>query len=143
MEFLKNEVKRQKTISATSFSVTLLKILLRDDAGGSRLPVLQRHYLLIYKFNTMKNLKFLLPMLAMIFAIGLMFATPTEDNDPDNDYVILNGSWEAIPEQNCEAGEFDCQVRYGQNGPVLEVYDAMGDEEPKPSGTETPTVINP
>ena len=82
-------------------------------------------------------------MLAMIFAIGLMFATPTEDNDPDNDYVILNGSWEAIPEQNCEAGEFDCQVRYGQNGPVLEVYDAMGDEEPKPSGTETPTVINP
>jgi|TARA_B100000678_G_C17920415_1_gene387092 hypothetical protein len=120
---------------------------LRDDAGGSRLPVLQRHYLLIYKFNTMKNLKFLLPMLAMIFAIGLTFATVDPEPKPEpveqaQDYILLNGTtWVSIDEQPCETGEFTCRVQDGENGPIYEVYDERNDEEPKGSSSEDPMVI--
>ncbi len=68
----------------------------------------------------MKNLKVILPMLAMIFAIGLTFATvnPAPEPDMENDYILLNGTWLSIPEQPCEDGEFTCQVQDGEDGPV-------------------------
>ncbi|MEO2070420.1 MAG: DUF6520 family protein [Zunongwangia sp.] len=94
----------------------------------------------------MKSLKIMLLLLAFVFAIGVAFATVNVKPKIEfqaNDYVRLNGSWEAIDEQSCEEGDFTCQVQYGQNGPVLDVYDEMGDEEPKSSGSQVPTVINP
>lgn len=90
--------------------------------------------------------KVFLPMLAFIFAIGMAFATVNLEPEPEmlaSDYILVGSSWITIPEQNCQEGQFNCQVRYGQNGPVLDVYDEMDDDVPKSSGTELPTVINP
>lgn len=93
----------------------------------------------------MKKLKLILPMLAFICAIGMASATvdlKPEPNIQAQDYVLIDGSWEAIPEQNCTAGEYTCQVQFGQGGPVYEVYDEMDDEEPKASPSRDPKVIN-
>lgn len=94
----------------------------------------------------MKLKKLILPMMAMIFAIGLTFATVNTEPEPEllaNDYILVGSSWITIPEQNCEDGQFNCQVRYGQNGPVLDVYDEMDDDEPKKSTSQNPTLILP
>ncbi|ADF52561.1 MAG: hypothetical protein CMP12_20950 [Zunongwangia sp.] len=94
----------------------------------------------------MKKLKVILPLLAIIFAIGVAFATVGDNSKTElqaNDYVQLNGTWQAIPEQSCENGEFTCQVQLGQNGPVLDVYDERGDNQPKASASDMPTVIIP
>lgn len=94
----------------------------------------------------MKIRKLILPMLAIIFAISMAFANVNLKTEPElqsKDYVLLSGSWKAIPEQSCTNGQFDCEIRYGENGPVLKVYDEMGDTAPKHSPSKTPTIINP
>lgn len=94
----------------------------------------------------MKNFKILLPMLAFIFAIGMAFTEPEHTVDPQvqvYDYILDNGTWRAVPEQNCQGiGDF-CRVQLGTNGPVYDLYDEMGDPEPKPSGSGDPIIINP
>lgn len=95
----------------------------------------------------MKNLKLILPMLAFIFAIGLTFATANPESEPEpkelaNDYLLINGSWEAIPEQDCSYGQFTCQVEIGEGGPVYEVYDEMDETTLKPSPSPEPRTIN-
>jgi hypothetical protein len=94
----------------------------------------------------MRNVKFLLPMLAFICAIGMAFATVDLKPDPESamqamDYILVDGSWEAIPEENCTGTGFDCSVQLGTNGPIYQVFDEPGDAEPKPSGTDIPRVI--
>ena len=96
----------------------------------------------------MKNLKFLLPMLAFVFAIGVAFATVDLNPEPEpkilaNDYVLVNGSWKAIPEQNCEGGLKNCRVQFGVDGPIYEVYDLMNTSTLKKSPSDKPTVISP
>ncbi|WBL22327.1 DUF6520 family protein [Zunongwangia sp. HRR-M8] len=95
----------------------------------------------------MRNVKFLLPMLAFICAIGMAFATVDLKPDPEPemqamDYILLDGEWEAIPEQNCQGTDDICRVQLGANGPVFEVFDELGDNNAKPSGEGTPQVIN-
>ncbi|TXK75047.1 DUF6520 family protein [Mesonia sp. K4-1] len=69
----------------------------------------------------MKN-KFLIPVLAMIFATGLSFAT-AEKNKQAVDYIHNGSSWMAIPEIDCGTpGARECQVRL-QDGTVYSVYD--------------------
>ena len=85
-------------------------------------------------------------MLAMIFAIGMSFAGITPEPESKalaNDYVLINGSWEAIPEQSCADGRETCRVQFGENGPVYDVYDEMNTSSLKINGTGIPTVIVP
>lgn len=94
----------------------------------------------------MKNLKFLLPMLAIIFAIGVAFTSPEHTEEPtveSFDYILVNGSWRSIAEQSCEGEGYDCTVQLGQNGQIYPVYDEMNTGTLKESGTENPTIINP
>lgn len=56
--------------------------------------------------------KFLLPVLAAIFAIGMSFTTLNEVGDPNTDYIQLeDGSFEPIGvELECGEGTKNCQV---------------------------------
>lgn len=77
--------------------------------------------------------KFLLPVLAMVFAIGMSFATGNQISDPSTDYVLENGSFEALGmEIDCKPGEETCKVQIEQNGPIYEVYDAAHPNSAKP-----------
>lgn len=79
--------------------------------------------------------KFLLPGLAVIFAIGMSFTTVNKDTDPNQDYILENGVYQPIGmELNCGEGTITCQVQFGPNGTVHEVYDAIDDKEPKTGG---------
>lgn len=94
----------------------------------------------------MKFKKLILPMMAFVCAIGMAFATvdlKSEVEPISQDYVLINGSWEVIPEQNCNLGSETCRVQFGQGGPIYDVYDEMDEETLKKSVTPTPTVINP
>ncbi|WP_231563257.1 DUF6520 family protein [Salegentibacter sp. Hel_I_6] len=89
--------------------------------------------------------KVLLPMLAFICAIGMAFATTNLEPEikvQNNDYVLIDGSWEIIPEQNCEQGSNTCRVQFGQGGPIYDVYDEMDLQTKKNSSTPDPTVLN-
>lgn len=88
--------------------------------------------------------KFLLPMLAMIVAIGMSFTTLSSSSDPNNDFLYLgDDSWITISEQDCSPGEHTCRVRYGANGPVMDVYDAKTLSTKKSSTSDVIVVINP
>lgn len=70
----------------------------------------------------MKN-KFLIPVLAMIFATGLSFATAERNDEQALDYIRVDNQWMAIPEIDCGTpGARECQVRL-QDGTVYSVYD--------------------
>lgn len=71
----------------------------------------------------MKN-RFLIPVLAMFFAIGMSFATENNESDPTQDYIRVNGTFMSIgTEVDCIPGQWNCQVRL-QNGQVHDIYDA-------------------
>ncbi|SKB50404.1 hypothetical protein SAMN05660903_01112 [Salegentibacter salinarum] len=101
----------------------------------------------ILKLFIMKYLKVILPMLAIIFAIGLTFASVNSEPKPDvqtTDFIYLgNDNWQSIPEQECQGTEENCRVQIGAGGPVYDVYDEMdlGTVKLSPADQE-PTVIN-
>ncbi len=71
------------------------------------------------------RIKILLPVLAMIFAIGMSFTTVDRTHDPESDYILLNDTFQRIGmEIDCESGNQICRVQLQQNGPIYEVYDA-------------------
>lgn len=84
--------------------------------------------------------KFLLPVLAMIFAIGMSFTTV---NDTDaNDYILLeDDSWRPIGEQPCTPGFHTCRVQDGVDGEKYDVYDEMDQGTKKTSTSEDPFII--
>lgn len=59
--------------------------------------------------------KFFLPMLAMIFAVGMAFATaePSVEN-AEIKYVYVNGTWHTI-DVICANGQAECMVRFEQD----------------------------
>lgn len=69
--------------------------------------------------------KFLLPVLAMIFAIGMSFTTVNSAGNPDEDYIIQNGTFMSLgSEVSCGSGAIVCRVQLKPNGPLYDVYDA-------------------
>lgn len=67
--------------------------------------------------------KFLIPVLAIIFATGMSFTTVELGKEQAMDYIRLNDQWEAIPEIDCGTpGIRDCEVRLS-DGSVHKVYD--------------------
>ena len=77
----------------------------------------------------MKVKNLILPLLAFIFAIGTFAAVhhKAEPKTPAQgyDYILDNGSWEPIPEQDCGQGGSTCQVRLQPGGDPYPVYDEM------------------
>lgn len=68
--------------------------------------------------------KFLLPALAMIFAIGMSFTTLDKVEDPSQDYILQNGSFTSIgTELNCGQGTMVCKVQL-PDGSIYQVYDS-------------------
>ena len=70
--------------------------LFAQKVGEAENPSKSRYVL---KLKTMKKLKVILPMLAIIFAIGLTFASVRPKTDPNvqaNDYVLINGKFSCI-----------------------------------------------
>ena len=117
--------------------------LFAQKVGEAENPSKSRYVL---KLKTMKKLKVILPMLAIIFAIGLTFASVSPKTDPNvqaNDYVLINGNWRAIDETPCQAGDETCRVQFGENGPVYDVYDEMDTSTLKESDSEDPIILDP
>lgn len=68
--------------------------------------------------------------MALLVALGISFTTfgSETEKQPEvvaNDYILDNGTWRAVPEQNCSGGTKTCQVRFGTNGPIYDLYDEM------------------
>jgi hypothetical protein len=68
--------------------------------------------------------KVFLPMIAMIFAIGMSFATESKVSDPDEDYIRVNGSFVSLgTEYDCGMGQEPCRIEL-RNGQIKDLYDA-------------------
>ncbi|TXK77856.1 DUF6520 family protein [Mesonia sp. K4-1] len=88
----------------------------------------------------MKN-KFLIPVLAMIFATGLSFATAERNDEQALDYIRVNNQWMAIPEIDCgQAGENECQVEL-QDGTVHSIFDTQSSIQPKKTTKTEPVKL--
>lgn len=68
--------------------------------------------------------KFLLPVLAAIFAIGMSFTTLNSEAEQAVDYIRVNNNWQEIPEINCGEGPRNCQVKMS-DGSIHNVYDTQ------------------
>ena len=66
--------------------------------------------------------KFLLPGVAMLFAVGISFATVMPKAEQTLDYIRVNDSWQEIPEIECGEGPRTCEVRLA-DGSKHPVYD--------------------
>lgn len=71
----------------------------------------------------MKKLKLILPMMAIVFAIGLMFATSNIEADPNNDYVLTSEGVVTIQEIDCGPGDDQCRAQLEEGGTVYDVFD--------------------
>jgi len=77
----------------------------------------------------MKKL-FLIPIMALLVVLGMSFTNLGSEieEQPEvvaNDYVNDNGTWRAVPEQNCTRGNEVCRVQFGAGGPIYDLYDEM------------------
>lgn len=86
--------------------------------------------------------KFLLPVLALIFATGMSFATANLTADPDNDYIFRDG-WEELPEvEDCNPLNQNCLAYSVSENQTYPIYDSMNFADPK-EGDGTIAVIVP
>ncbi|WP_268225214.1 DUF6520 family protein [Sinomicrobium oceani] len=85
--------------------------------------------------------KFLLPVLALVFATGMSFATANLNADPDNDYIERDG-WEMIPEvTSCTPTEQACFGLSQSDGLVYRIYDTPDVNDPKEGNGTVQAVI--
>ena len=83
-------------------------------------------------------------MLVFIFAIGMAFATTDLKKEPEAfalDYYKVGSTWFSVAEQNCGVGTHKCRIQFGANGTPRDLYDNMGDTNPKPSVSPDPIVL--
>lgn len=67
--------------------------------------------------------KFLLPVLAAIFAIGMSFTTANSDADPNMDYIDTGNGVISVQELDCGEGSIDCEAKFSPEGDPYPVYD--------------------
>lgn len=84
--------------------------------------------------------KFLLPVLALILATGMSFATADLNADPENDYIFRNDDWEPIDEVECDPQGGDCLAYSVSEDETYPIYDSESLSDPK-DGNNT-IVIN-
>lgn len=118
--------------------------LFAQKVGEAENPSKSRYVL---KLKTMKKL-FLIPAMALLVVLGMSFTTLVSETDPEpnvqaQDYVLVNGNWQAIPEQACTGGDATCQVQFGQDGPVYDLYDEMDLNSLKQDSEGGPIIIQP
>ena len=58
----------------------------------------------------MKKLKFILPVVAFVMAVGLSFAFNTENYQTEPEAVNISGNLFGV-DANCEGGAFTCRVQ--------------------------------
>jgi hypothetical protein len=95
----------------------------------------------------MKKL-FLIPAMALLVVLGMSFTDTGSETDGQteiiaSDYVQINGNWRAVPEQNCTGGTETCQVQFGANGPIYDLYDEMDLNSLKKDSEGDPIIIQP
>ena len=76
--------------------------------------------------------KFLIPVLAIIFAVAMSFTTVAVSADPSSDYIFRNGNWHQIPEMSCTNNSQKCYVEVLPEGNIFEIYDSQSLSNPKP-----------
>ena len=70
--------------------------------------------------------KFLLPGLAMIFAIGMSFGSVNADYTSATGFIQTAQGWEQV-NVDCSAGEDKCRMYFSSNpNEIYTVYDAPG-----------------
>ena len=100
--------------------------LFAQKVGEAENPSKSRY---IFNLYIMKKL-FLIPAMALLVVLGMSFTTLVSETDPEpnvqaQDYVLVNGNWQAIPEQACTGGDATCRVQFGEEGPIYDLYDEM------------------
>ena len=91
----------------------------------------------------MKIKKFFIPMLAMIFAVGMAFATAdTAVEDYATKYILVDDTWHTI-DVDCGIGQVECVVMFEED-PNLNIYQVFNsrDEDDKAEGNGTLKVID-
>ncbi|WP_339655863.1 DUF6520 family protein, partial [uncultured Salegentibacter sp.] len=98
----------------------------------------------VLKLYIMKYLKMILPMIAIIFAIGFSFATANTEPEPKMSetesyalmYVNIDGDWHEI-EVNCEAGNSDCRAIFldAPSEGTFQVYNSQDLSDPAKGST--------
>lgn len=82
--------------------------------------------------------KFLIPVLAILFATGMSFTTVSLGKAQTQDFIRVNNQWVPIMEINCgQTGSNNCQVRLS-DGSVHNVYDTNSLSSLKLTGSEEP-----
>ena len=90
----------------------------------------------------------LIPIMALLVVLGMSFTNLGSEieEQPEvvaSDYILFNGSWRAIDEQDCPGTGNTCKVKFTQNGSEYAVYDEMDDTLPKDSASEEAVLIDP
>lgn len=81
--------------------------------------------------------KFLIPVLAIIFAVGMSFTTVNMGDKAAFDYYLLNNQWEEIPMIDCGIGSLKCRVELS-DGTIHKVYDTKNLNSLKETSSEFP-----
>ena len=82
--------------------------------------------------------KFLIPVLAILFATGMSFTTVSLGKAQAQDFIRVNNQWVPIMEIDCgQTGALDCEVEL-QDGSVHPVYDTQSSLEPKKTSRTNP-----
>ncbi|MCM4157614.1 DUF6520 family protein [Gramella sp. AN32] len=95
----------------------------------------------------MKKL-FLIPFMALLVVLGMSFTNfgSETDKEPVNlasDYILVNGNWQPIAEQDCTGEKYHCQVKFSENGQKYNVYDEMNVNTLRLSPTPEARLITP
>tara|TARA_B100000378_G_scaffold238632_1_gene206188 strand:+ start:110 stop:571 length:462 start_codon:yes stop_codon:yes gene_type:complete len=117
--------------------------LFAQKVGEAENPSKSRYILKLY---IMKKL-FLIPAMALLVVLGMSFTSMGDETDNyatdvASDYVILNSNWKAIPEQDCTTGQYDCLVKFSENGQPYKVYDEMNVNTLRPSTSPDAKLIS-
>ncbi|AVR44238.1 hypothetical protein C7S20_02595 [Christiangramia fulva] len=94
----------------------------------------------------MKTKKIFLPVLVLLGTIAMAFNTGNSKVSPiqqPKDFIEVGGVRQPIAEQECQGEGFTCKVKFEEGGTEYPVYDEMNDTQPKQSGSEDATLINP
>lgn len=85
--------------------------------------------------------KFLFPVLAIIFAVGMSFTTVNANQSAISGYVERTpGNWEAV-QVECQ-GNDKCLVQFAGESEVHQVYATMDDSQPLDGSGEI-IILNP
>lgn len=86
--------------------------------------------------------KFLIPVLATIFATAMSFTTAQTNADLNHDYIFRNGQWQMISEVSCKPGSDECKITVNPEGQDYPVYDSQSFGTLKPGTGDSEGVIN-